>query len=158
MRRVIFSKVKKALGLEQSLTVLSAAAPLAPDIKKYFLSIDLPLMEAYGSSETAGAHCMTSLKFYNFETVGPRLYGVDTRIVNPDERGHGEILVRGRHVCMGYLADPEKNKEAFDADGFLATGDVGYIDRNDMLYITGRIKVAKSYLKAFSSLIETYRR
>lgn len=143
VRKFLFSKVKRALGLEQCPSVISAAAPLAPYIKEYFLSIDLPLMEAYGTSETAGAHCMTSFKFYNCETIGPSLYGVDTKIINPDEKGHGEILVRGRHVCMGYLGDPEKNKEAFDADGYLKTGDVGYIDKNDMMYITGRIKVTK---------------
>ena len=140
VKSVLLTKIKQALGLERCLTMCSAAAPMSPELKKYFMSLDLPIMEAFGMSETGGAQTVTAPDCYNFDTIGKSLAGTETIIINPDDRGHGEICMKGRHVFMGYVGDMEKTKEALDDEGLLHSGDVGYIDAKALVYITGRIK------------------
>jgi long-chain-fatty-acid--CoA ligase ACSBG len=65
---------------------------------------------------------------------------METKILNPDENGQGEICKRGRHVFMGYLNEREKTLETIDDEGWLHTGDLGYINKDGFLYITGRLK------------------
>lgn len=145
VKTYILSKVKAALGLDRCASIVSAAAPMSPDVKKYFMSLDLPLMEAFGMSETGGAHTLTSPDSYNFETIGKPMSGVETKIINKDANGHGEICLRGRHIFMGYINDLEKTNEAIDKDGWLNSGDIGYIDDTGFVYITGRLKVNFNY-------------
>ncbi|XP_071054616.1 long-chain-fatty-acid--CoA ligase ACSBG2 [Onthophagus taurus] len=137
---VIFKKIKEALGLERCKTFVSAAAPLAADIKKYFFSIDLPIMEAFGMSEAAGAHTLGVLDAFGFDTIGPTIPGMQTKLHNKDAQGHGEICMYGRHVFMGYLNEPEKTKDTLDEEGWLHSGDIGRIDERGLVYITGRLK------------------
>lgn len=66
--------------------------------------------------------------------------GTKLKISNPDENGHGEVCLKGRNIFMGYNNDPEKTLETFDEDGWLKTGDLGYVDENGYLFLTGRIK------------------
>lgn len=140
VRNFLLSKVKDALGLSNCLTLATAAAPMDPETKKYFMSLDLPIMEAFGMSETSGAHSLTAPDSYNFATIGKTLGGCETKIDKPDERGHGEICMRGRHILMGYIGEDAKTQEAVDGEGWLHSGDVGYIDEHGFVYITGRIK------------------
>ncbi|XP_055594890.1 very long-chain-fatty-acid--CoA ligase bubblegum-like [Uranotaenia lowii] len=140
VRNFLLSKVKDALGLSRCMTLATAAAPMDPETKKYFMSLDLPIMEAFGMSETCGAHSLTTADNYNFATIGKSLGGVETKIDKPDERGHGEICMRGRHILMGYAGEETKTREALDDEGWLHSGDVGYIDDQGFIYITGRIK------------------
>ncbi|XP_055645433.1 very long-chain-fatty-acid--CoA ligase bubblegum-like, partial [Toxorhynchites rutilus septentrionalis] len=140
VRRFLLSKVKDALGLSRCMTLVTAAAPMDPETKKYFMSLDMPIMEAFGMSETSGAHSLTAPDSYNFATIGKTLGGCETKIDKPDERGHGEICMRGRHILMGYIGEKEKTAEAIDEEGWLHSGDVGYVDEQGFVYITGRIK------------------
>ncbi|CAD7086321.1 unnamed protein product [Hermetia illucens] len=137
---LVMSKIRSALGLNRCWTFCSAAAPISSDTKKYFLSLDLKICDAFGMSETAGCHCICPNDIPSLDTIGKTLPGAETKVLNPDERGHGELCIRGRHVFMGYINDPEKTEEALDNDGWLHTGDVGYIDEKGFIYITGRIK------------------
>lgn len=139
-RNFILSKVKTALGLSQCKFLVTAAAPMSPEIKQYFMSLDLPLFEAFGMSESGGAHCVSTAEQFNLTTIGKPLPGVETNILNKDDNGHGEVCMRGRHVFMGYINDEEKTAEALDDDGWLHSGDLGYIDQHGLMYITGRIK------------------
>lgn len=139
-RNLVLTKVKQKLGLNRCLTLVTAAAPISVDVKKYFMSLDMPLMEAFGMSETSGAHSITSLDLPNFETIGRPLEGVETKIINPDVNGHGELLMRGRHTFLGYINELEKTKEALDDEGWVHSGDVGHLDEQGFMYITGRIK------------------
>ncbi|RZC36620.1 very long-chain-fatty-acid--CoA ligase bubblegum, partial [Asbolus verrucosus] len=136
---VIFKKIKQALGLSHCTVFASAAAPLAADVKRYFLSIDIPIMEAFGMSEASGAHTLCTLDSFGLETIGMALPGMKTKIINSED-GQGELCMSGRHVFMGYLNDKEKTEEAIDSDGWLHSGDLGRIDSKNLVYITGRLK------------------
>lgn len=138
--KIVLSKVKQALGLSRCKYMVTGAAPLSVECKKYFFSLDMPIIEAYGMSESSAAHSLSLATAPAFETAGKTLPGLQTKIVNPDKEGHGEVCMHGRNVFMGYLNDEAKTKEAVDDDGWLHTGDIGFIDRDGYLYITGRIK------------------
>jgi long-chain-fatty-acid--CoA ligase ACSBG len=138
-KKLCLNQKKTLLGLDRCRNLLTAAAPMSREMKNYFLSLDLPLREMYGMTEVT-VHCMSTKDSSINGTVGRNINGTETKILNPDENGCGEICVKGRNVFMGYLNDVEKTKEAFDDEGFLKTGDCGCIDENGLVYITGRLK------------------
>jgi long-chain-fatty-acid--CoA ligase ACSBG len=137
---LIFRKVKAALGLDRCHVFGTAAAPLSTDVKKYFMSLDMVIMDAYGMSECAGAHSLCTNNSFRLGSVGHSLPGFLTKVDNIDSTGEGEICMGGRHVFMGYLNDPEKIKETKDENNWLHSGDLGKIDADGFIYITGRIK------------------
>ncbi|CAK1540024.1 unnamed protein product [Leptosia nina] len=140
-KSLVFDKVKETLGLDCCTVFVTAAAPLSPEIKKFFLSLDIPLMDAFGMSEAGGAHSLSAYPKFKLDSAGEVLAGTETSFDNADSvNGPGEILLRGRHVFMGYLNDEEKTRAAFNKDGWLMTGDVGRLDSQNLLFITGRIK------------------
>lgn len=91
-KMLVMNKVKLALGLDRCRTLASGAAPLAADVKEYFMGMDLPIVEAFGMSESGGAQCLSSPDEFNLTTIGKPLPGVDTLIANPDDQGHGEVI------------------------------------------------------------------
>lgn len=137
---LVFNKVKAALGLDRCAVCVTAAAPLSTEIKQYFLSLDIVILEAYGMSECGGAHTLSTNNRCRLGSVGPTLAGFSTKLDNPDSTGEGEICMGGRHVFMGYMNEPEKTAEVFDEDGWMHTGDLGTEDSDGFLYVTGRIK------------------
>lgn len=137
---LIFKRIKQALGFGRCKLFASAAAPLSSDVKKYFLSIDMPIMEAFGMSEASGAHIICTPEAFGLDTLGVTVPGTKTRIEKPDEEQQGEICLYGRNVFMGYLFDKEKTDEALDDEGWLHSGDMGKIDDRRFVYITGRLK------------------
>lgn len=140
-KSLVFNKVRNNLGLDKCTTFVTAAAPLSPDIKKFFLSLDIPIMDAFGMSEAAGAHTLSVYPKFKLDSSGEILEGTETKFEGSASiNGPGEILMRGRHVFMGYLNDEEKTKSTLDEEGWLHSGDVGRLDSNNLLYITGRIK------------------
>ena len=139
-KKFVISRVKQAMGFDRCLTFSSGAAPMNIETKKYFLSLDMPIIDIFGMSESSGGHSFSTPDAPSFDTIGKGLPGVLTKIKNPDANGHGELLLKGRHIMMGYVGDQDKTYEAIDDDGWLATGDVGYIDNDGYIFITGRIK------------------
>jgi len=137
---LVFKKVRQALGLENSWITLSGAAPMSNEVSEYFMSLNIPIMEAYGMSESTGPHCINSPKGFRINSAGKTLPGCITKIKNADKEGNGEILMGGRHIFMGYLNDPDQTAGALDSEGFLCTGDVGQVDKFGFVYITGRLK------------------
>ncbi|KOC68404.1 Long-chain-fatty-acid--CoA ligase ACSBG2 [Habropoda laboriosa] len=137
---LVFSKVKAALGLDRCEFCVTGAAPLSTEIKQYFLSLDIPIYEAYGMSESTGAHTLGTEENFKLGSVGKSLLGFETKLDNADTNGEGEICMRGRHVFMGYLNEPKKTDECLDSEGWLHSGDLGKLDSNGLLYVTGRIK------------------
>merc|ERR1712117_858917 len=140
-KKVVLSKVHKQLGFERTKGWYSSAAPLSEDVFKYFQSLDMPIQELLGSSETSGPQtASTPGTGTKLGSVG-RCYDVwDVDILGPDDTGLGEIVTRGRNCCMGYLWEEEKTAELVDKEGWLHSGDLGRKDEDGFFYITGRIK------------------
>lgn len=138
--KIVFSNVKKALGLQDSTYRVTSAAPISLKTLEYFMSLDMPLFELYGMSESSGPHTLNLPGATKMGTVGRTMPGAETWIAHPDAKGEGEICMRGRHIFMGYMKNEEATQETIDADGWLHSGDVGRLDQGGYLKITGRIK------------------
>lgn len=98
------------------------------------------MTEAYGMSECSGPHCVGVESQFRMSSVGKVIPGAETKLGNPDEDGNGEVLMGGRHVGMGYLQQPQKTIDAIDNEGWLHSEDIGKVDKDGFLFITGRIK------------------
>ncbi len=133
-QKLVYDKVKTALGLDRARICASGAAPVAEEVLEFFAGLDLPIYEVYGQSEDSGPTSFNSPGRTKFGTVGPAFPGVEVKIA-----GDGEILVRGRNVFAGYYKDPEATAEALE-DGWLHSGDLGEFDADGFLTITGRKK------------------
>jgi long-chain acyl-CoA synthetase len=132
--RLVLKKLKAALGLDRARVLSSGAAPIAPDVLAFFSSIDLPLREIYGQSESSGPTSYNLRGRTRIGSVGPPLPGLEVKIAED-----GEILMRGPNMFMGYYKDPEATAEAIK-DGWLCSGDLGALDQDGFLTITGRKK------------------
>ncbi|KAJ8389604.1 hypothetical protein AAFF_G00118410 [Aldrovandia affinis] len=139
-KKLVFQKVRKGLGLDRCNKCYTGAAPIARETMEFFLSLDIPLFELYGMSETSGPHSVSRSDAMRLASCGIVMPGCRTKIHSPNENGEGEICFWGRHVFMGYLNMPDKTEEALDAEGWLHSGDLGRLDSQDFLFITGRIK------------------
>ncbi|KAL3062561.1 hypothetical protein OYC64_002381 [Pagothenia borchgrevinki] len=137
---LVFKRVREALGLDRCKVCFTGAAPVTKETLEYFMSLNMPLLELYGMSESSGPHTISSNSSYCIASCGKVMPGAKTKLENPDQDGSGEICFWGRHVFMGYLNMPDKTTEALDQDGWLHSGDLGRHDKNDFLFITGRIK------------------
>ncbi|XP_036354981.1 long-chain-fatty-acid--CoA ligase ACSBG2 isoform X4 [Octopus sinensis] len=136
---LVFKKVRSTLGLDRCKMCLTAAAPIMKETLDFMMSLNIPVLEIYGMSESTGPHTISVPKKFKVGSVGCDLCGVQTLLHSVDGDGNGEVCMNGRHVFMGYLKTPEKTNEAIDEDGWLHSGDIGKKDK-DFLYITGRIK------------------
>ncbi|XP_063170460.1 long-chain-fatty-acid--CoA ligase ACSBG1 isoform X4 [Candoia aspera] len=137
---LLLAKIRCALGLSQCQKHFCGAAPLPVEVSQFFLGLNIPLYEAYGMSETTGPHCMSGPHIYRPNSCGMAVPGCLIKIVNEDEHGNGEICFWGRTVFMGYLNMEDKTREVIDQDGWLHSGDLGKMDKDGFLYVTGRIK------------------
>jgi long-chain acyl-CoA synthetase len=129
----LFANVRNVFGgrLRQA---TSGAAPIAQEILEFFYACGVPVLEGYGMTETATASTVSTRESYRFGSVGRPLPGTEIRIA-----GDGEILVRGPHIFGGYYKMEDKSFGAIE-DGWLHTGDLGSIDEDGFLSITGRKK------------------
>ena len=130
----VFAPIRRNVGLDQLYYCFSGAAPLPVDVMHFLRSIGLPFSEVYGMSENTGAMTWEPYRVKP-GAVGKALPGVEVRIAED-----GEVLARGAIVSPGYLDDPERSAETFDADGWLHTGDIGRLDEDGYLSIVDRKK------------------
>lgn len=140
VRRQIFAPVLAELG--GALRVLvSGGAPLDVEVGHFFQSIGIPMIEGYGLTETSPVIAANSLRESKLGSVGQALIGLELKIDKKSPQdSEGEILTRGPHVMAGYHKREDLTKEAIDQDGWFHTGDIGHIDEDGFLFITGRIK------------------
>jgi long-chain acyl-CoA synthetase len=132
--KLVYSKVKEALGLSEVRLCVSGAAPVSKEILEFFAGFGLPVYEVYGMSEDSGPTTFNVPGRTRFGTVGPAFPGVEVKVA-----ADGEVLARGRNVFAGYAKDPEATAEALH-DGWLHSGDLGEFDADGYLTITGRKK------------------
>jgi long-chain acyl-CoA synthetase len=131
---LVLSNLRRMLGMDRLEQGVTGAAPISPELLKWYHAIGVPLYEGFGMSETAGA-CSVNMPGANKTgSVGRALPGIHIRIADD-----GEIQIKGLNIFTGYLGKPEKTAEAFTDDGYLRTGDVGRLD-DGFLTITGRMK------------------
>ena len=130
----VYRAVRGALG-PNIRYVACGGAPLSADLAHFFAGIGLPMIQGYGMTETAAPFTVTRVNDNKIGTVGQPAPGSSVRIADD-----GEVQVRGANVFRGYHNLPEKTAETFTADGWLKTGDLGSLDEDGRLMITGRKK------------------
>jgi len=132
--KVVYSKIKTALGLGRARMCVTGAAPISKEVLEFFAGIDLVVHEVYGQSEDTGPTSFNGEGYTRFGTVGKPFPGVEVKIAED-----GEILVKGANVFLGYYKEPEATAETLK-DGWLHSGDLGEFDPDGYLKITGRKK------------------
>lgn len=140
-RWLVLGRWRKALGGSINAMAVGAAA-LRPEIARLFTAAGIRVVEGYGMTETSPIISMNHFEpgMFRFGTVGLVLPGVQVRIDQPDEKGEGEIMVKGPNVMTGYFKKPELTAEVLSPDGWLRTGDVGMWVQHRFLKITDRKK------------------
>ncbi len=134
--KLVFSKVRERLGLQDSRLQVTSAAPISRSTLEFFLSLGVRIVEVYGMSECTGPTTISPPPHkYRTGKVGLALPGSEVKIASD-----GEICMRGRHVFLGYYKNPEATAEALDEEGWLHSGDIGEFDSEGFLQITDRKK------------------
>lgn len=139
VRRLLFRSVLEQLGGKLEL-VISGGAALKQDVIDTFEAIGITVLNGYGITECSPLVSCNRNRCQKKGSVGVPILHEELKIQNPDENGEGEICVRGPNVMLGYYNDPAATAQAFDAEGYFRTGDLGRLDDEGWLYITGRIK------------------
>ncbi len=134
MDRLVLRNVKRSIGLDRVRFCLSGAAPISPDLLKFYYSLGIDMREVYGQTESCGVATMHYKNRVKFGTIGEKAPGVEIKIADD-----GEILMKGPTVFLGYYNNPEKTAETV-VDGWLYTGDVGKIDEDGHVIIQDRKK------------------
>ncbi len=132
--KLVYSKVKPALGLGRARYCISGAAPIAKEVLEFFSGLDVIILEVYGQSEDSGPTTFNQPGNAKFGSVGPAVPTVEVKIADD-----GEIVVRGPNVFLGYYKDEAATNDAL-VDGWLHSGDLGKFDERGFLNITGRKK------------------
>lgn len=135
-RMLALNNVRKLIGIHRARFCVTGAAPISPDLVKWYLALGVPMVEVWGMTETCGAATYTPATRIKPGMIGPACPFNEVKLAP----GTGELLVRGTNVFMGYLNQPEKTAETIDADGWLHTGDVGLVDDEGYYRITDRMK------------------
>ena len=130
------NNVRKLIGIHHARFLVTGAAPISPDLVRWYLALGVPMLEVWGMTETCGASTGVPADRMRPGSIGPAASFNEVRL----DPATGEILVRGKNVFAGYLNLPEKTRETIDPDGWLHTGDVGVMDTDGYFRITDRMK------------------
>lgn len=156
IRRKLFAKVHTSFGGHLKL-LISGGAPIDPNILKSMQDIGIHAVQGYGLTECSPILAVNRDVVYKNEAAGMILPGVDVKIIDVDENGNGEIIGKGPNIMLGYYENEEATKEAI-VDGYFHTGDIGHIDDDKFVFITGRKKnviITKNGKNIFPEEIET---
>jgi long-chain acyl-CoA synthetase len=155
-RRQIFKQIHDNFGGKMRLFI-SGGAPIDPKVLKGMNELGILSIQGYGLTECSPILAVNRDVEYKDYSAGMALPGVDIKIIDPDEKGIGEICGRGPNVMLGYYENSEATTAAIDQDGFFHTGDLGYVDKEGFVIITGRKKnviVTKNGKNIFPEEIE----
>ena len=133
--KIVIKGIKDKLGLDELAVALSGAAPISVSTLEFFASLGIPIHEGYGMTETTAFASVQPIGKVKFGTIGKPLPGVEAKIA-----GDGEIMLRGDNMVKGYFRLEEKTAELYDDEGWMHTGDLGAIDSDGYISITGRKK------------------
>jgi len=136
----MFKEILQALGFEQMRVCICGAGPLSPKVFRDYQGLGLDFVQGYGLTETSPILTLNPISHFKVTSVGKIFDLVDMKIINPDILGVGEIVVKGPNVTKGYFNDEENTKKLFTEDGYLKTGDIGLIDKENYLHLKGRAK------------------
>jgi long-chain acyl-CoA synthetase len=135
-RWLALNNVRKSIGIHRARALLTGAAPISPELIRWYLALGIPMLEGWGQTESCALGTFTRPDCIKPGTIGRAYEGVEMRV----DENTGELLLRGPSVFMGYLNQPDKTAETIDADGWLHTGDVGSVDGEGFFRITDRMK------------------
>ncbi|MGZ5214853.1 MAG: AMP-dependent synthetase/ligase [Caldimonas sp.] len=135
-RKLALDNVRKLIGVHRARFCVTGAAPISPDLVRWYLALGVPMVEVWGMTESCGAATYTPAARIKPGMIGPACPYNEVRL-DPET---SELLIRGKNVFMGYLNQPEKTAETIDAEGWLHTGDVGTQDSDGYFRITDRMK------------------
>lgn len=153
----LFKDVHSAFGGKMR-CFISGAAAIDPEIIDFFNYIGINMIQGYGMTESSPIIALNRDRYHKSASAGQPLPGTEIRIFEPDEDGVGEVLAKSDSVMLGYYEDQKSTDEAF-MDGWLRTGDYGYLDGEGFLFLTGRKKnviVAKNGKNVFPEEVEYY--
>ncbi|MCX7786990.1 MAG: AMP-dependent synthetase/ligase [Spirochaetes bacterium] len=136
----LFHSILEKASLASVRICISGGGPLSPAVFRKYNQLGIDFVQGYGLTETSPILTLNPVEHYKERSVGKVIPQVEMKILDPDDRGAGEIAVKGPMVMMGYYQMPEETKAVFTEDGFFKTGDVGYLDHEHYLYLTGRKK------------------
>jgi len=134
-RLLVLNNVRKLIGIHRSRMLITGAAPISPDLVRWYMALGVPMLEVWGMTETGGGSTAMPI-----DRIKPGSIGVPGEMNELKLSAEGELMVRGPNVFMGYLNQPEKTAETIDADGWLHTGDVGSVDEEGFYRISDRLK------------------
>ena len=135
-RLIALDNVRKLIGIHRAKYLLTGAAPISPELVRWYMALGVPMLEVWGQTESCGASTWMPWDRIKPGSIGKACFFNEVKV---DEKT-GELLIRGPNVFMGYLNQPEKTAETIDADGWLHTGDVGSVDAEGFFRITDRMK------------------
>lgn len=138
--KTLFGAVLRQASLSTLRNCICGGGPLAPSVFRKYNQLGLDFVQGYGLTETSPIIALNPVDHYKETSVGKIIPEVDMKIFGPDERGIGEVIVKGPMVMQGYFERPSDTAAMFTLDGYLKTGDLGYMDNEDYLYLTGRAK------------------
>jgi long-chain acyl-CoA synthetase len=133
---IALNNVRKLIGIHRSRFLVTGAAPISPELVKWYMALGVPMLEVWGMTESCGAATGVPAQRIKPGSIGPAAAYNEVKL-HPETH---EIMVRGDNVFMGYLNQPEKTAETIDAEGWLHTGDVGVVDEDGFFRITDRMK------------------
>jgi long-chain acyl-CoA synthetase len=136
----LFHAVLEKASLTSVRICICGGGPLAASVTRTYNQMGVNFIQGYGLTETSPIINLNPVEHYKEASVGRVVRKVEEKVLNPDERGIGEIAVRGPVVMMGYYNMPEETAAIMLDGGWLKTGDLGYLDDENYLYLTGRAK------------------
>ena len=136
----MFGSILDKASLRTIRICISGGGPLAPSVFRQYNQLGIDFVQGYGLTETSPIIALNPTDAYVETSVGRVIPETEMRILDPDSDGRGEIIVKGSMVMRGYYNNPSATAGVFTPDGWLRTGDVGYLDSENYLYLTGRAK------------------
>ncbi len=136
----IFRSVLEKASLSSLRICISGGGPLAPEVFADYNRLGLDFIQGYGLTETSPILTLNPVERYKPASVGKIVAGAEMRVLDPDASGNGELVVKGPMVMRGYYMNEAATREVFTEDGWFRTGDVGSIDKEGYVYLSGRAK------------------